>query len=124
MKNIKIARCEQCHQVVVLNEKEEAPLCCGKQMTILKVQDNEALEDTHLPVINRKDGRLFAYTGAYDHPMEPDHYIEWMALQSEKDTRICYFHPGETPSVPLKPGEGVIAVYSYCNQHGLWKTEI
>lgn len=93
-------------------------------MTVLKIETDEKLEDTHLPVISRKDGKLYAYAGAYEHPMEQDHYIEAIIMESEKEDRIVYFHPGEEPKAVLNPGEGVTSVYVYCSRHGLWKTEI
>ena len=100
------------------------PVCCGEEMKELTLNTDESLEDTHLPVIARKDGKLYAYAGAYAHPMEADHYIEAMIMESETSDRVVYFKPGEEAKVPFVPGEAVMAVYAYCSKDGLWKTEI
>jgi Desulfoferrodoxin len=124
MKKRKIARCSKCHKVIVLQAEENAPLCCDEPMEILKESEDIAKEDTHLPVIARKDGKIYAYAGAYEHPMIPEHYIEWMILETETDDRIVWFHPGEEPKVPFLDKEAVIRVYAYCTKDGLWMTEI
>lgn len=123
MKNRKIARCSDCHKVVVLQEDATTPLCCGVPMEILQVSHNVEKEDTHLPVIARKDGKIYTYAGAYDHPMVPEHFIECMILESEDNARIVYFKPGEEPKVPFLQQEAVIRVYAYCSKDGFWLTE-
>ncbi|MCH3961201.1 MAG: desulfoferrodoxin [Solobacterium sp.] len=125
MKNLRIAYCPKCYKAVMLcNIHEDIPQCCGREMKVLPAQTQGNGEATHLPVIARKDGHLFAYAGSYEHPMDPDHYIAWMVLETEKNARICMFQPGEEPKAAFLPGEAVIAVYAFCTKHGLWKTEI
>ena len=125
MKQRKIARCSICRQITVMEEDQAAmPVCCGKEMEELHLNQDDSLDDTHLPVIARRDGHLYAYAGAYEHPMEPDHYIEWLLLESEHSWRICSFQPHEEPKAEFQPDEAVTAVYAYCSKDGLWKTEI
>lgn len=93
-------------------------------MEVLPVQEDEKLEDTHAPVISRKDGRLYAYAGAYAHGSVPGDTIEWMLLECEDTYRFCYFKPQDEPKMLFENGEPVSAVYAYCTKHGLWKTEI
>lgn len=124
MKNRKIVRCSHCHKIVVLQEDATVPLCCGIPMEILQVCHNVEKEDTHLPVIARKAGKIYTYVGAYDHPMVPEHFIECMILESEDNARVVYFKPGEKPEVSFLQQEAVICVYAYCNKDGFWLTEI
>ena len=60
--------------------------------------------------------------GSVTHPMEEKHYIEWIALVSDKSVDIRYLNPGEAPKAEFEGNSGV--VYAYCNLHGLWKTEV
>jgi len=125
MKDLRIAYCPKCHKGVLLDDiHKDVPMCCGSEMKILTAQVHGKEEDTHLPVIARKDGHLYAYAGSYEHPMDPDHFIAWMVLETEQSARICNFQPGDEPKAAFLPGEAVIAVYACCTKHGLWKTEI
>jgi desulfoferrodoxin (superoxide reductase-like protein) len=49
---------------------------------------------------SRKDGIYMPMPALMSHPMEPDHYIEWMLLESEA-RRICYLKPGDEPKADL-----------------------
>ena len=125
MNELRIARCGQCGKIQILHQKADMPGdCCGKTPEILQMHIDGEMEETHAPVITRKDGHLYAYVGAYDHLMAPDHYIEWILLVSSQGERLCLLKPGDEPKAIFLPGEQVIAVYAYCSRHGLWKTEI
>lgn len=124
MKDLKIIYCPYCHAVHVLEPQEEIPICCGHQMVLIQAQTEGELEDTHLPVISRKDGQIIAYAGSYPHLDAPDNYIAWLLLESVNGYRLCEFQYGEEPKVCFQKGEAVIAVYAFCTKDGLWKTEI
>ena len=53
----------------------------------------------------------------------PEHYIEWVSLQTKQGNQRKELHPGEKPEVcfALCEGDEVEAVYAYCNLHSLWK---
>ena len=53
----------------------------------------------------------------------PEHFIQWIALETNQGSQIKYLQPGQAPraSFALAEGEEVKAVYEYCNLHGLWK---
>ena len=61
--------------------------------------------------------------GAVAHPMLPEHYIEWVSLQTKYGNQRKALAPNDAPEVCFKICEGdeVEAVYAYCNLHGLWK---
>ena len=61
--------------------------------------------------------------GSVEHPMLPEHYIEWVSLQTKQGNQRKELHPGEKPEVcfALCEGDEVEAVYAYCNLHSLWK---
>jgi len=63
--------------------------------------------------------------GAVDHPMALEHYIEWIYVQTDRGGQRRKLKPGDGPSVTFHLGdEKPIAVYAYCNLHGLWMTEV
>ena len=61
--------------------------------------------------------------GSVEHPMLPEHYIEWVSLHTKQGNQRKELHPGEKPEVcfALCKGDEVEAVYAYCNLHSLWK---
>ena len=61
--------------------------------------------------------------GEVDHPMLEAHYIQWIALETNLDNQRKVLKPGQEPKAQfaLLPGEQVIAVYEFCNLHGLYK---
>ena len=61
--------------------------------------------------------------GEADHPMLEAHYIQWIALQTNLGNQRKVLQPGQEPKAQfaLLPGEKVVAVYEYCNLHGLYK---
>ncbi len=123
----KFYKCDECGSIVLkLNNLGPAPVCCGKPMRELKANSTDAATEKHVPVIRESDGMIEAVVGSAPHPMEEDHYIEWIYLLTDKGAKIHYLHPGEAPAAKfaLLKDEVAIAVYSYCNKHGLWKADV
>ena len=85
----------------------------------------EASGEKHIPAVSVKDGVVEVNVGTVDHPMVDVHWIEWGQLQTDKGSHRHYLNPGEAPNVKFLLGdEKPVAVYAYCNLHGLWKTEL
>ena len=108
--------------IMEMNDVDAEILCKDEVFVELPVQNNEDWE-THEPVINRNGDFFSVNIASDDHPMEVDHHIAFVILQYEKGYRVVYFDEGEKPEVKFYQDEPVIAVYAYCNQHGLWCIE-
>ncbi len=80
--------------------------------------------EVHQPVIFRREGEILVSAGEQKHEMLPEHYIRFIALESDRGIRFAWFAPGDDPVVKYLPGEQVIRIYAYCTVHGLWITEI
>lgn len=109
--------------VAVLKEGAGVPVCCGKEMLLLKENTVDASVEKHVPVVNVDQSKVTVTCGEVLHPMEENHYIEFMILETNKEVKIQSLHPGEEPSCVFTLGEEetVVASYAYCNLHGLWK---
>ena len=55
--------------------------------------------------------------------MEEDHYIQWIALVSERQTTRIRLLPEEPSEVKFDYIPNSV-IYAYCNKHGLWKKEV
>ena len=126
MKNNKFYICAHCGNIVEMVHDAGVPVvCCGQKMEELIPNTVEASGEKHIPAVSVKDGIVEVNVGAVDHPMVDVHWIEWVQLQTDRGSRRHYLNPGEAPKVSFLLGdEKPIAVYAYCNLHGLWKTEL
>ena len=63
--------------------------------------------------------------GSAEHPMIPEHYIQWIALATRQGNQRKELEAGQKPQAEfmLCEGDEVEAAYAYCNLHGLWKAE-
>lgn len=85
----------------------------------------EASGEKHLPVVERSGSTLTVTVGAVEHPMVDVHHIQWLYVETVQGGHIRYLHPGEAPRAVFELGdETPVAVYAYCNLHGLWTTKL
>ena len=57
--------------------------------------------------------------------MTEEHLIQWVYLQTTKGGQRKNLIAGQEPVVTFAlSDEEPVAVYAYCNLHGLWKAEI
>lgn len=100
-------------------------ICCGQKMTELVAGTVDASREKHIPVVEINADTLTATVGAVIHPMTKEHSIKWICLETDKGFAIKYLTPDDEPTATFNlAGEKPVAVYEYCNLHGLWKAEI
>ena len=116
--------CEHCGNIVTKVKDAGVPvMCCGQKMKELIPGTTEAATEKHIPVYSVEGNLVKVQVGSVAHPMLPEHYIEWVFLQTAQGTQCKKLKPDEAPqaSFALCEGDTVEAVYAYCNLHGLWK---
>ncbi|MBE6669568.1 MAG: desulfoferrodoxin [Ruminococcaceae bacterium] len=118
--------CEHCGNIVGLVKDAKVPLvCCGQKMKQLEPGTVEASHEKHIPVVKVNDGIVEVNIGSVDHPMTEEHSITWVYLQTCRGGQRKCLKPGDAPAVRFAlVDETPIAVYAYCNLHGLWKADI
>ena len=126
MKNVKFYVCPHCGNIIeMVHDAGVNPVCCGQKMKELIPGSVDASVEKHVPAVKSADGIVEVNVGSVDHPMVDVHWIEWVELVSDKGIQRKYLNPGEAPNVKfILGGEKPLAVYAYCNLHGLWKAEI
>ena len=121
---LKFFRCNHCGNIIVKIKDSSVPvLCCGENMQELVPGTTDAAVEKHLPVYETNGSTVSVTVGSVSHPMMPEHFINWVCLQTNKGFQLKYLNPGEEPKAvfALSDGEKVEAVYEDCNLHGLWK---
>lgn len=121
----KFYKCPVCGNVMaVLVDSGMVPVCCGKPMKQLNAIEVDGAREKHLPVVTRCDkGSLTIKVGEVPHPMTPEHHIAFVAIETACALKVIHLDvtkPAEV--VHCDCCEDVVAVYEYCNLHGLWKT--
>ena len=101
------------------------PNCCGQKMSVLEAGVVEASREKHIPEVEILDGKVKVVVGSVLHPMAQEHSILWVQLETDKGVQRKNLSVGADPVVEFAlADEKPIAVYAYCNLHGLWKKEI
>ena len=118
--------CRRCGNLVGMIHASGVPMiCCGEKMEALVPNTVDASGEKHLPVAVMDGNVLRVHVGSVDHPMLPEHFIEWVYVQTEHGGQRKALKPGDAPEVSFCLGDDkATAVYAYCNLHGLWMTEL
>ena len=122
----RLYRCEKCGSMVVkVNSKGCTPSCCGEPMKELRANDTDGAKEKHVPDVKVVDGVVKVQVGSVAHPMLDEHYITFIALETEKGVQAKFLNPGEAPAADFTViDDKPVTVYEYCNLHGLWKADI
>ena len=123
---MKFYRCSKCGQMVAVVKKTGCDVfCCGEAMQEVIPGTTDAAVEKHVPVFTLNGNTVDVTVGSVEHPMLEEHYIEWIAVQTEQGNQRKALKPGDAPkaSFALTEGDEVKAVYAYCNLHSLWKAE-
>ena len=126
MSNVKFYICEKCGNIVQkIKDSGVNVVCCGQKMTYLEPGVVEASKEKHIPVISVEGNTVKAIVGSVLHPMAEEHHIAWIYLETDKGGQMKRLEFNTDPVITFTLGdEKPVAVYAYCNLHGLWKTEL
>ena len=127
MKETKFYRCEKCGNIVGLIHAGGGELtCCGQSMTELSANTTDAAQEKHVPVPEVQGNKVVVKVGSTAHPMTEKHLIEWIYLQTKKGGQRHVLTAEDAPQAEflVADGDAPVAVYAYCNLHGLWKAAV
>ena len=116
--------CKHCGNIVAMVKSSGVPImCCGEKMSEIVPGTMDASKEKHVPVYTIEGNTVNVAVGSVLHPMQPEHYIEWVSLQTRSGNQRKQLEPNDEPKVSFAITDGgeVVAVYAYCNLRGLWK---
>lgn len=122
---VKFFKCAHCGNVVVKMVDSGVPLvCCGKIMDELLPNIVDASHEKHVPYVTMIDNETMKVeVGNVHHPMTPEHHIAFIYVQTDS-AGITVNLKDEPVALVRCCNEKPVAVYEYCNLHGLWKKEL
>lgn len=124
---IKFYICETCKNIITKIVDSKVPVvCCGKPMKELIPGAVDGALEKHVPKVTIEGNTVKVQIGEVIHPMLPEHYIQFIALETKGGVQIKNLKAGDEPKAEfvLADGDDAVAVYEYCNLHGLWVKEI
>lgn len=124
---VKFYICETCKNIITKIVDSKVPVvCCGKPMKELVPGAVDGALEKHVPAVTVDGKTVKVQIGEVIHPMLPEHYIQFIALETKNGVQIKNLKAGEEPKAEfiLADGDDAVAVYEYCNLHGLWVKEV
>ena len=119
-----IYKCEVCGNIVeVLHSGVGELVCCGKPMVLQKSNQGPEGYEKHIPVIEKTGAGIKVKIGSVPHPMEKDHYIEWVEVIVDGKYSRKFLTPEDKPEAEFCLTGEKIGARMYCNVHGLWKND-
>lgn len=126
MKTNRFFICEHCGNIIGMIHNSGVPMmCCGQKMKELVPGTTEASLEKHIPVVEVSGDKVSVVVGSVLHPQTEEHNITWVYLQTDRGGQRKVLPVGKEPKVEFSLcDEKPVAVYAYCNLHGLWKKDI
>ncbi len=117
-----IYKCNVCGNIIeVLHTGAGELVCCGEDMQLMEGKREDVGQEKHLPVIDKTPGKVTVKVGSIPHPMEDNHYIEWVEVASDGKAYRQFLKPGDSPEATFEIKAEKITAREYCTMHGLWK---
>jgi superoxide reductase len=124
MKKREVYKCEVCGNVVeVLHVGGGTLVCCGEDMQLMDEKTEDSSTEKHVPFIEKDGDKVTVKVGENTaHPMEENHYIEWIELIADGKVHRQFLNPGDKPEAVFTVEAEELSAREYCNVHGLWKS--
>jgi superoxide reductase len=118
---MQIYKCEVCGNIVeVIHAGQGELVCCGQPMTLLVEKTEDQGKEKHVPVYEKVEKGFRVKVGSIPHPMEENHYIEWIEVLTKDGTCKKFLKPGDLPEAEFSSEDKIVEIREYCNLHGLW----
>ena len=118
-----VYRCNVCGNITeVLHTGKGELVCCGQPMELLQEKTADTGKEKHVPVFETTVGGINVKVGDVPHPMEENHYIEWIEIITDSGSCRQFLKPGDKPEAVFEIGEKKVTAREYCSVHGLWKS--
>ena len=86
--------CKHCGNIITKIKDIGVPvICCDEPMSEIVPGTTDAAVEKHVPVWTVENDIVHVKVGSVEHPMLPEHYIEWVFSGKRANRRICMFSP-------------------------------
>ncbi|MBQ0056467.1 MAG: hypothetical protein KBT20_02315 [Bacteroidales bacterium] len=124
----KFYRCPICGNILLsVADSGLVPMCCGQEMEIIERNCTDGKVEAHVPKVKceqvacgEQKYKIDVFVGNIPHPMQPDHHINFVFLETEHGGQLAYLDLTQPAVAHFISNSKPRAVYAYCNKHGLW----
>ena len=118
---LEVMNCSVCGKIVmVIHDGSGVTICCNQPMELQIEKAEDQGKEKHLPVVEKTAKGIKVKVGSVPHPMEGEHYIEWIEVTSGDYLYVKGLSPGDSPEAEFPVSSPDVKARSYCNKHGLW----
>ena len=123
MSSHRFFKCDLCGNLTGLIVNKGTPLvCCGQSMKELIPNTVDASAEKHVPAVTVTADSISVQVGSVPHPMEDEHHIAFVYVETQNGGQRKCLKTGTEPKCSFTfSDDSPIAVYAYCNLHGLWE---
>lgn len=123
VEKLQVYKCEVCGNIVeILYAGGGKLVCCDKEMKLFEEKTHDQGNEKHVPVVESTDSDVKVKVGSIAHPMEQDHFIQWIEVMTKEKAYREFLNPGDLPEAEFcVKQDDIIKVRELCNLHGLWK---
>jgi len=119
-----VYKCSVCGNIVeVLIVGGGELVCCQKPMELQEAKTEDQGQEKHVPVIEKTETGIKVKVGEVPHPMEEEHYIQFIEIIANGKIYRQELQPGQAPEAEFKIKAENIIAREYCNIHGLWQNK-
>ncbi|MDT8442710.1 MAG: desulfoferrodoxin [Desulfuromonadales bacterium] len=119
-----VYKCELCGNIVeILHGGPGALTCCNQKMVLMAENTVDAAVEKHVPVIEIGADSITVKVGSVEHPMQDEHYIEWIELLADGKVYRQNLQPGQAPVATFPVIAQAVTAREYCNLHGHWSAK-
>lgn len=118
-----IYKCTTCNDIIeVLISGKGNFTCCDQAMELLEAKNKDEGQEKHVPMITKTDNGYLVKIGSVPHPMEKEHYIQFIEIIAAEQIYRQNLKPGQVPVAGFCIQAANITAREHCNIHGLWKS--
>ena len=119
---LQVYKCELCGNMAeILHGGGGTLVCCKEPMKLYTENTVDAAKEKHVPVIEKTGSGFKVKVGSVSHPMEENHFIEWIEVIADGKAYRQFLEPGGAPEATFDIKADPVTAREYCNLHGVWK---
>lgn len=120
---LEVYKCLKCGVIVEVMSAGGGTLsCCDAPMKLMKEGTTDGALEKHVPVIEKTANGYKVKVGSVAHPMQDDHWIQWVELVADGVSYTRFLKPGMAPEAEFCIDADTVYAREYCNLHDHWKS--
>ncbi len=119
----KILKCDDCGSIIQVLA-EDGGDTCDTHMFEFPAQTEGEKSPKHKPVVEIDGDKVTVKVGEAAHPMDDDHYIQFLIVEAGAEQYAKCFKPGDVAEATFTVNStDDVKAFAFCNLHGLWSSE-